>query len=886
MKENKTSPPKIILRILEWFCPTSLHEGIEGDLLEQFEKDINDKGIAKAKRNLAWNVLKFFRWSILLRNRFSIKIINSIMWMSYLKITYRNILKNKGYSFINVFGLSLGIACCLLILSYVRFELSYDNFHPEKERTYRVDQALAWQSDQISGSTAPPLANAMKSNYPEVEEVMRINTPGDFIVRSSEGTAQVKAFNETHVFAADANFFSFFGFKLKEGNPATALVGVNKVVLSEETAKKLFGDTPALGKILQFGEERKAVEVTGVTVRQPANTHFHFDYLLSMDTNPQVKKRDWSWVWTQVVTYVRLKPQANAQSLERKMASFSEKVIKPAFASKGMDYENAFKGKGWTFYLTPINDIHLKSGDNRLGSVGSIQYVYTFSVIGGFVLLIAAINFINLSTARGTKRAKEVGVKKAIGALRSSLISQFQSESILLTLFSTVIALIVAEGLRFAIVEIAGIDIHLWKDIDVLWLLPLTSLVIGFIAGLYPSLYLTAFKPVQVLKGKIASGMSNTSLRNSLVLVQFAISIALIIGTIIVFQQLKFINSTNLGFNKENVLLIKYAEKMGTHLEAFRHEVETYPGVTQVGIAMELPGGGNWADDFVREGTDVTVSVALVKIDDNYFKMLGFELLAGRAFEKDRPSDKNAIIPNEITVRLFGWKPEEAIGQYIVYPGNENTRHEIIGVMEDSHYQSLRENITPMFFAQIGSDLWGDWQTLVVKFKSTEISSLLKRIETNWNKTLSDTPMQYSFLDQDLAKQYQMEERLGGLFGIFSGLSILIAIIGLVGLVAYTTETRKREIGIRKVFGASTIRIMLMMNSQYIKLIFFSLIVAVPLSWWAISQWLDTFAYRVEISPLTFVMAAVAELIIAMSSVGYLSLRAASLNPSQVLKEE
>jgi putative ABC transport system permease protein len=887
MEEEKISPPKNALRFLEWFCPPGLYEGIEGDLLEQFDKDVAHLGIKKAQQNFNRNTLKFFKPGIILRNSFSFQIINTIMWRSYFKITYRNILKNKGYSFINIFGLSLGIASCLLILSYVRFELSYDDFQPEKDRTYRVDQALAWKPEAgKSGSSAPPLANAIKTNYPEVEDAMRINTPGDFLVRFSDGANHVSSFNETHVFAADSNFFSFFGFKLKEGNPATALTGVNKVVVSEETAKKLFGDAPALGKILQFGDERKAVEVTGVTEHQPANTHFHFDYLLSMETNPNVKRRDWSWVWTQVVTYVRLKPQADAQSLETKMASFSEKVIKPAFAASGMDYENAFKGKGWTFYLTPITDIHLKSGDNRLGPVGSIQYVYTFSVIGIFVLLIAAINFVNLSTARGTKRAKEVGVKKAIGALRSSLITQFQSESVLLTLFSTLVALVVAEGLRFAIVEIAGIDIPLWKEMEIIWLLPLVSLMIGFIAGLYPSFYLTAFKPVQVLKGKIASGMGNTSLRNSLVLVQFAISIALIIGTIIVFQQLKFVNSTNLGFNKENVLLIKNAEKMGSHLEAFRNELESYPGVTQVGIAMELPGGGNWSDDFVREGTNVNVSVALVKIDEDYFKMLDFELIAGRGFEKERPSDKNAIIPNEITVRLFGWKPEEAIGQYIVYPGNDNTRHQIIGVMKDSHYQSLHQNITPMFFAKVDSDLWGDWETLVVKFKATEISALLKKIETNWNKVLNDNPLRYSFLDQELAKQYQLEERLGGLFGIFSGLSILIAIVGLVGLVSYTTEIRKKEIGIRKVFGASTVRIVMMMNSQYIKLILVSLLVAVPLSWWAISQWLATFAYRVEINPFTFAIAAFIEIVIAVVSVGYLSLKAATLNPSDVLKEE
>ena len=480
------------------------------------------------------------------------------MLRSYFKITYRNILKSKGYSFINIFGLSLGIACCLLMFNYVRFEFSYDNFHPEVDRTYRVDQVLPWSLEEgVSGSTAPPLANTLKTNYGEVEEVMRINTPGDFIIRFSDAPNHMIAFNESHVYAADSNFFSFFGFRLKEGDSRTALQGVHKVVISEEVAKKLFGDAPALGKILQLGDDRTAIEVTGVTEHQPENTHFHFDYLLSMDTNPSVKKRDWSWVWTQVVTYVRLKPGADPKALEGKMLTLGERVIKPAFESRGMDYENALEGKGtWNFYLRPMRDIHLKSGDNRLGPAGDIKYAYTFAVIGGFVLLIAAINFINLSTARGTKRAKEVGVKKTLGALRSSLISQFQSESIFLTIFSTMLALILVEGLRLMIEDVVGISIPftLWKDKEMLLMLPFIPLVIGFLAGLYPSFYLTAFRPVHVLKGKIASGLGNSTLRNGLVVIQFSISIALIAGTIIVFQQLRFVSSTNLGFDKENVL--------------------------------------------------------------------------------------------------------------------------------------------------------------------------------------------------------------------------------------------------------------------------------------------------------------------------------------------
>lgn len=808
------------------------------------------------------------------------------MFYSYLKIAYRSILKNREYSFINIFGLSLGIACSLLMLNYVRFESSFDTFHPDVDRTYRVDRDL---DDGVSSSTPPPLAFTLKSSYPEVEDVMRINTPGDFIIRFSDDAKHIVSFNENHVYAADSNFFSFFGLSLKEGDPRIALRGLNKVVISEETAEKFFGDKPALGKILQLGDERTAIEVTGVTKSQPQNTHFHFDYLLSMDTNPSVKKRDWSWVWTQVVTYVRLKPGANPKALEAKMPQLAEKVIKPAFEASGMNYQNTLKGKGsWNFYLTPMHDIHLRSGDNRLGPVSDIKYVYAFGVIGVFVILIAAINFINLSTARGTKRAKEVGVKKTMGALRGSLIAQFQIETIFLTTFSTLLALILLEGLQLVIADVVGLRIPftLLKTTEMLWLLPLIPLVIGFLAGLYPSFYLTAFRPVQVLKGKIASGMGNAGLRNGLVIVQFTISIALIAGTIIVFQQLKFISSTNLGFDRENILLIKHAEKLGTHLEAFRNQVENYPGVDKAGITMEVPGGGVWSDDFSRENSEANVNVAIIKTDEHYFKTLGFQLVRGRAFEDDRLSDNNAVIPNETTVHLFGWTPEQAIGQYLVYPGNDNTRHEIIGVMKDFHYQSLHQPIIPVMFCKVESDIWGDWRVLTVKFTSTNLTDLIQRINKSWSQVLEDTPFEYSFLDQDLAIQYQTEQRLGGLFGIFSGLSILIAIIGLVGLVSYSAEVRKKEIGIRKVFGASATRIVLMMNGQYIRLIFFAFVVAIPFSWWAIGQWLDSFKYKIEISPLTFIAAGFVELILALLSVGYLSLRAASTNPSKVLRDE
>jgi putative ABC transport system permease protein len=883
-----TEVPRWAIRFLQSICPDHLVEEIEGDLVQEFYRDKESVGIKRAKRRFVLNMFRYLRPAILLRNKLTLKLINTIMLQSYFKIAYRSIVKEKGYSFINIFGLALGIACCLLMFSYVRFEASYDNFHPNVDRTFRVDQKLPWSYGGMNGSTAPPVAQAFKTNYPEVEDAMRINTPGDFIIRYTDKAGQVLAFNENHVFAADSNFFDFFGFKLKEGNAETALVGANKAVISEETARKFFGDEPALGKILQLGDQRTALEISGVTEHQPENCHFHFDYLFSMETIPSVKQRDWSWVWTQVATYVRLHKDADVKAFQEKAATFAEKVIKPAVEARGGNFNESVKQGSWDFLLRPMRDIHLKSGDNRIGPVGNYRYVYTFAAAGIFVLLIAAINFINLSTARATKRAKEVGVKKTLGAIRNSLVYQFQFESIMLTSIATILSVLLAESLRILIARIAGIEIafNLFNDVTLLSIIPLLPIVIGFLAGLYPSLYLTAFRPAHVLKGRIASGMGNLGLRNVLVVAQFTISIALIAGTMIVFQQLRYVSSADLGFDKENVLLIKYAEKLGTHLEAFRDEIETYPGVTNVGITMEPPGGGLWEDGMTREGTDVSVSIAFIKTDENYFKTMDFKMVAGRGFEKARPSDKNAVIVNETAAHLLGWTPEQAIGQYLLYPGNDDSRHEIIGVMKDFHYQSLHQNITPILFNKMESDIWGDWRMITVKFKTADIAELVNRINANWTKVLNDTPMDYTFLDQNLATQYEQEQKLGGLFGIFSALSILIAVIGLVGLVAYSAEVRKKEVGIRRVFGASVSRIVVMMNSQYFRLLAIAMVIATPLSWWAISQWLDSFAYRVQISPMTFVAAGVAELLLAIASVAYLSIRAATLNPSQVLREE
>ena len=884
---------RCIIGFVQWFCPDALAEGIEGDLLEAYDNDVVAMGKRRATRRLLWNAMKFFRLSIILRNKIKAKTKNTslIMLNSYFKLTLRNISRSKGYSFINIFGLSLGIACCLLTANYVAFEFSFDDFHPNVDRTYRVDQSMIWNPEGGKwGSSGPALAQLLAHDYPEVEELTRINTPGDFVIRYSDEKGNVAAFNETEIFAADSNFFNFFGFKLKEGDPRTALKGVNKVVIADDVARKLFGDQPALGKIIQLGNDRTLVEISGVADRQPDNAHFHFNYLLSMYTNPNLKRHENSWIWTQVVIYARLRPDAVPADLESKLEGIGETTIKPSFEAMGINFDDFMAGKGgWHFYMTPMRDIHLKSRDNRLGTTGDVRYAYAFGAIGMFVLLIAAINFVNLSTARGTKRAREVGVKKALGALRNSLIIQFQTESIFLAFFSMLLAIPLLEGLRLVVVAImkSNLPFTLWSNPLFVVSLPVLALIIGILAGLYPSLYLTSFLPVHVLKGKIASGMGNSRLRGTLVVTQFTISIAMLVGTVIVVQQMEFIRTANLGFDKERTLIVNYAEKLGGNIKGFRNEVANLPGVINASIGQDVPRHIGYQDIYMAKGSSVKLPVAVLKIDENYFSAFGFKLVAGRMLDAEHnAADKAAYIANETAVKLFGWTPEEAIGKTIIYPGSDSAKAEIIGVVKDFHFQSLRQAINPLFFSSIESNMWGDMRVVAIKYKTDDLPALTQAVEKKWNATVEQTPMNFSFLEDDIARAYKEDQRLGDLFAIFASLSIIIAMIGLVGLVSYSAEVRQKEIGIRKVLGATRSRIIIMMNSNYVKLIAIGLLISIPFSWYAMNYWLQTFQFRIELNPMVFVFSGLAVMIASLLSVAYLSLRAASVNPASVLKEE
>jgi putative ABC transport system permease protein len=813
------------------------------------------------------------------------------MFQNYFKTGIRNILRERYYSLIKIAGLALGLGTSLVLFLYVTHQLSYDSFHPDVDRLYRINQTNIWNpAGGKFNSTGPAVAFSLLQEYPEIEEVLRINTPGENTIRYTKADGDVLAFNESKILAADSNFFSFFAFHLKEGDPGTALQGKNKVVLSDKAAAKLFGNESALGKFILWGDERIVLEVTGITTPQPTNTHFNFDYLISMYSNPSIKEFEWSWIWTQVVTYVKLKPQTDVATLARKLKNAPDQYAPNTFKRLGMDYKEFVKERGaWELFIQPVRDIHLYStdmGENRLGITGDIQNVYIFSLVGIFILLIAVVNFINLSTARGIKRAKEVGVKKTLGMDRKSLILQFQIEHITIAAFSMLLGLGVMELLRMLIQPLTGLEIPLvhWSNSTFMLVIFAAPIVVGFLAGLYPSFYLTSFQPAKVLKGKLMGGNDTSHLRHTLVVFQFTISIALIAATLIVFQQLKFFQSQNLGFDHENILLINHAEKLGDQAESFRDEILEMPVVKDASLGSNIRGG--YEDIFMREGDNMKLPITAFKIDEHFFSTTKLSLSTGRSFEEGRPSDKNTVIINETTARLFGWTPEEALSKYILYLGDDLPPLEVIGVVKDFHFQSLRQSITPLLFLHISSHYPDLSRMVAIKFQTKEVSKLINQIEQRWNQRANAAPFDFSFFEEDVKRQYQQEQRLGALFSIFTGLSITIAIIGLVGLVSYSAEQRKKEIGIRKTFGASLSSIYLMMNSQYIKLILIALVLATPTTWWLMQKWLESFAYKISINPLIFALAGIAELLLALVCVGYLALRAASLNPATVLKEE
>ncbi|HMI78497.1 MAG TPA: ABC transporter permease [Ferruginibacter sp.] len=809
------------------------------------------------------------------------------MIKNYLRVTWRNLVKNKVFSFINITGLAIGLACFLLITLYVTDELAYDRYNEKAERIYRVDAAIKFGGNELNlAVSSDPMGATLKKDYPQVEEYTRIY--------ASNGNKLIKRNNEfiseDEVAHADSTFFNVFTLPAISGDTKTALNAPNTVVITESTAKKYFDDVNAIGKVIET-DEKEQYKVTAVIKDMPRNSHFNFDMIFSM------KNVNYQWgnfLSHNFHTYIVLKKGADYREFEKNFSQFTAKYIlaqaKQLMEISSME-EFEKSGNKLKYSLMPLTDIHLHSDlTGELGVNGNIQYVYIFSAIALFILLIACINFMNLSTARSANRAREVGIRKVLGTSRKELITQFLIESTVMAVISLILAVAVAYLILPTFNDIAGKSILLrdfftGKAILFIILLPF---IVGLLAGSYPAFFLSGFKPIQVLKGKLNMGSKSGGMRSGLVVFQFAISIFLIIGTIIIYKQINYIQHTKLGFNKDQVLIINGTDALGNNVDAFKNEVLQMPGVSSATMSGFLPvnssrNDNSFSKDPVMDAKNA-LSMQTWRVDYDYIKTLGMEMQKGRNFSKDFGSDSTAVILNEAAARVLGY--DDPVGKKIYTSTNPNDpaaqeSFSIIGVVKNFHYESLRDNIGPLcFFLGISSGATS------FKVTAANIPTLLKQVESKWKTMAPGMPFSHRFMDDAFNNIYHEEMRVGKLAMIFSLLAIFIACLGLFGLATFMAEQRTKEIGIRKVLGANVAGIVQLLSKDFLKLVIIAFCLSVPLAWWGMNKWLQDFAYRVDISWWVFALAGLTALVIALITVSLQAIRAALANPVKSLRTE
>ena len=812
------------------------------------------------------------------------------MLKNYLKIAWRNLLKNKTFSLINIIGLATGLACFILIALYVADELSYDRFHEKAGRIYRVHSDIVFGGNKLHLAVASdPMGAALKKDYPQVDEFVRFYT--------SSGSKLIKKgdlyINENDVAHADSTLFNVFTLPLTSGDATTALNEPNTVVISETAAKKYFGTTDVVGKNIETNDNGSTLyKVTAVMKDIPHNSHFNFSMIFSMDN---VQYQWGNFLSHNHQTYLLLKPGTDYKAFEKNFPGFIVKYIVPQAAQfmqiKSMDeFEKA--GNKLEYSLMPLTDIHLYSNRTvEMGVNGNIQYVYIFSVIALVVLVLACINFMNLSTARSASRAKEVGIRKVVGSEKRFLIRQFLTESILTTILSTMLAIGIASLCLSWFNNLSAKELHISdllqpKYLSVLIALPL---VVGLLAGIYPAFVLSSFSPIVVLKGKLSGGLKRSNLRNVLVIGQFTMSIFLIAATIIVFQQLNYIRTKKLGFNKDQMLIVNGTFALDNNREAFKNEVSKFPWVKASTYAGFLPVSGYSRNDVsFSTSTAMTaensLNMQVWDISYDYIPVMEMEIVKGRNFSKEFGTDSNATILNETAAKLLGWDNPVGKKLYTFYQDQMGSRligREVVGVVKNFHFNTMKENIGPLCF-RLADNSW----TTAFKVNTSEIKQLVTKIENTWKTMAPGKPFSYQFMDEAYDNMYRVEQRTGKLGLTLAIIAIVIACLGLFGLATYTAEQRIKEIGVRKVLGATISDIVTMLSKNFMVLVLISSALAIPVAWWAMNKWLEDFAYRINIGWWIFFAAGVIALLIALITVSSQAIRAALANPVKSLRTE
>jgi len=833
------------------------------------------------------------------------------MLRNMFKIAWRNAIRQKQFSLLNILGLSIGITGCLLIALYVQDGMSYDKFHEKGDRIYRVNQPMIWGdwSERFS-STAPNIAVALKEDIPELEQVVRIHDNGNnFFSYRADGENPISFKEEDH-FVAEENFFEIFTFPLVKGDPKTALSQPGSIVITEETAERYFGNDEPMGKILEMelAGEKLLFTVSAVAANIPDHSHMEFDMLSSYTSYPRLKQMEWSWIFTTFVTYALVEEGASMQAINEKLAAIPPKWAEGSIQRiEGKSFDEYMGERTWDLSLQPLTDIYLNTpqGYHRLGPSSNVLYVQIFSAVGLLILILCAINFMNLSTARSANRAKEVGVRKVLGSEKKHLVRQFIFESVLFAAVSTVLAMVVTEFSLGAFNNIANRDLSLYAQLgDPVFTGSIITfiLVLGFLAGSYPAFYLSSFKPVEVLKGKMSSGFKGRGIRNVLVIFQFAISVALIISTFFVQKQLNYTSSVNLGFDKENVLQVHNLESMDvTGLATFKNVIKDKSTFLEAGISDVVPPFVYNEDKYKAYGPDNPgITLNRIRGDQEYVDLLNIELLAGRNFDKTRGTDKRAVILNEAAVKILGWGNSEdfaqdsPIGKHVTFPASSNPLFEVIGVVKDFNFNSLRTEISPLMIIHEDNDLlWESGRDFLSARINTaavtngeELQALIADVKEELYKLSPKTPFEYSFTDQLFEEAFRTEQRMGKVLNIFTVMALSIACLGLFGLAAFSAEQRNKELGVRKVLGAKASDLVILFSSEFTRLIVIALLIAVPLAYFAVDSWLASFAYQAPIQAWVFVVAGALALVIAWLTIGFQSLKAAYRNPIESLRDE
>ncbi|HEU4859533.1 MAG TPA: ABC transporter permease [Chitinophagaceae bacterium] len=816
------------------------------------------------------------------------------MIKNYIKIAWRNMMKNKTFSFINIFGLSIGLTCCMLISMYLYYELSYDSNHKNANRVYQLGTTFVKEGkEDRTANTPAPMARTMQMVFPEIEKstrLLRTFSEDKTLLQYTDKTGAVKSFNEAHGYLADSTFFQVLTYDFIEGNPETALMAPNSLVLSEEVAKKIFGKESPLNKTVRVSSNTNGdfdFNVTGVFADPKVPTHIDARFFMSINGGgvAQSANQVTSLATNNMYyTYFLLKKGADAKQLEAKFPAFVDQ-----YAGKDLKAMGFYKKQ----FLTPVRDVHLYANTtSNVTPGGSVTYLYIIASIAIFTLLIACINFMNLSTARSSKRSAEVGVRKVLGAEKNSLVRQFIGESILMSLIAFVFALVFAIVLLPFFSKLAHKEIVFSFEQHGVLLVGFFVLAIltGLIAGSYPAFYLSSFKPVKVLKGRISNSLAAVSLRKALVVFQFVISVGLIVASVTINNQMKYMQSKDLGFEKDQQVIIPLRSGPSKAIYAeLKEELKKNPQILNVGASFYYPGIINPSDmPLYKEGGNMNMAkrVFMNVVDESFLQTLDIEPASGRLFSKDFPADTNfRVILNQQAIKEIGFKDEkDAVGKDVLFTWEGETyRLPVVGVVKDFHFKDLHSPIEPYGF-QLNNR--SSYNYMIAHAKTNDLKSLLTSMENVWRRLNPNEPFEYNFLDEDFQKNYEADARLAAIVRNFTVIAILISCLGLFGLATFSAEQRTKEIGVRKVLGASVGNVVGLLSKEFLKLVLIAVVIASPITWLVMNQWLQDFAYRTNISWTVFVITALIAGGIALFTISFQSIKAALANPVKSLRTE